>query len=673
MSGNNKKYKKPQPAVKKGPVQPIRQVKPELAKQSNLKLMLMAGIAIITFICYFNTIHNQFTNWDDGLYVETNPYIKNLTSENWKMILFHNITNNYYHPITMITIAMNYHFSKMEPMGYYVTNIVMHIFNSLLTFLLIIMLLDAMEKKGYGTFKGKEWLAALGALCFGIHPMHVESVSWLAERKDVMYYFFYMLGLMAYVKYVNENKIKWMVYVVLLYLCSLGSKPLAVVFPFSLFAIDFLLKRSINAKLFLEKAPFFLVSLAGGIWAWHAQKASGAVASFHTFTFYQRIIFVAYGFTMYIAKAFVPFHLCSYYPYPELNNDGSLPFIYYLLPLIAVIIAALPILLSYFAGENYLRVTIFGLAFYFFNVMFVLQFVSSGPAVMADRYSYVSYFGIFFIVIYLVRQLWEKQPAYHVPVQAGLGVCMLIFGYITFDRTQVWHSTETLWRDVIQKYPHRIETSYKNLGNFYAEKGQMDSAYANYKIMENMQTRDAGVYSNIANIYGLRKDYPRALAYYSKALKLDSSSFDAYLDRAITYSMMDSFKLSLKDYNHAYRMDPNNEKLLENRAYTYLSDKQFQNSIDDYNKLIKINPDIPMYYFNRGVAESDIGNPKAALADFMISLNNDPKNANCIFDISVVYEQLKDYGHSLEYAVKAKQAGYPITDAYIQSIRDKVK
>ena len=420
--------------MKNSPAQAQQPLKPLAggSRPSNLRLMLLAGIAAITFLCYNYTLHNHFTNWDDGLYVETNPYIKNLTSDNIKMILFHNITNNYYHPITMLTIAANYHNGKMEPFGYYLTNVTMHVLNTCLTFFLIFILLEAMEEKGYGRMQGKEWLAAFGALCYGIHPMHVESVSWLAERKDVMYAFFYFMGLIVYTGYLRGGRIKWydtmaslcllivsfvfmwgllqikymltffgllaatgfgvwyiatrrdkeksigIVFLLVfpLFICSLLSKPLAVVFPFSLLAIDVLLRRDkekpglwndvtalgslllitvivmfelathnvldnvianvivfplliitwlfltqyLKKKTFslaaITKFPFFLVSVVAGIWAWHAQKASGSVASFHTFSVLERLTFAAYGFTMYAVKAFVPLHLCSYYPSP---------------------------------------------------------------------------------------------------------------------------------------------------------------------------------------------------------------------------------------------------------------------------------------------------------------------------------------------------------------------
>ena len=290
---------------------------------SKLKYALLCFTAIVTFLCYSRTLHNTFTNWDDDVYLTDNPYVKSLTPANVKMLLLHNITNNYYHPITMLSLAANYHFSKMEPMGYYLTNVIMHVLNACLVFLLIIILLAGMEEKGYGTINGKEWLAAVGALLYGVHPMHVESVAWLAERKDLLYAFFYFLGLMAYVKYVKEQGIKWMICVVVFYLLSLLSKPQAIVFPLSLLAFDVLLKRKIDFKVFSEKLPIFIVSLGAAILTYKAQMSSGAVNAYMPFTLFQRALVPFYGFVMYIVKAFLPANLCAFYPYPALIAIGK--------------------------------------------------------------------------------------------------------------------------------------------------------------------------------------------------------------------------------------------------------------------------------------------------------------------------------------------------------------
>jgi len=710
MSKKGNKYRLQQPkpvqqASKTSKPKEAAFIAPELSKTDDpaMKWGLLLLVIIATFFTYKYTLKNTFTNWDDGLYVETNPYIKNLTWDNMKMILLHNITNNYYHPITMLTIAWNYYTSKMDPHAYYLTNVVIHIMGTCTVFFLMLALFDAMTEKGYGEIKGKLWLAAFGALFFGVHPMHVESVSWLAERKDVLYAFFYYLGIMAYLKYAKKETTIWMALVVVCYICSLFSKPLAVVFPFSLFMLDILLRRdegnaevipvlkpfyfiaksilnlfsksekvNVISKLLVEKAPYFLVSLAAGIWAWHAQKASGAVASFQTFTILQRLMFATYGFTAYVIKAFVPFHLCSYYPYPNQDMDWY----FYVAPFSALAILLVPVLLAYRFAKQYVRVVIFGVGFFFFNVVFVLQFVSSGPAIMADRYSYVAYFGIFFLVVYGASVLIDKMPPLKIPVQLVLVGFAITLSVLCYSRTKIWHSTKTLWEDVIKKYPFRVQTAYKNLGNYYADLGPTnpayyDSAYTNYVTLVKIHLADAGTYSNIANIYGLRKQFDSSLVSYDMALQMDPKNFDAHLDRAITYSMMKKYDKAIKDYDYAAQLQPLSEKLLENRASTYLYAGQFANAVADYTNLLKINPDRQITYLDRGAAEWDLADYKNALTDLLYYHKVDPTNGQCMFDLAVTYEKMKDYRSALEYAQMARNAKFAVQDQYLNYLKQQ--
>jgi len=636
------------------------------------RLVFVLFIAIVTFFCYNYSLHNQFTNWDDNEYVDDNPYIKNLTSENVKMILFHNITHNYYHPITMLSLATNYHFSKMDPFGYYLTNIVFHIFNTCLMFFMILMLLEAMQKKGYGEMKSKEWLATLGALCFGLHPMHVESVSWLAERKDVLYCFFYFLGLMAYVKYTKEDKIKWMVYAVILYICSLASKPLAVVFPLSLFAIDILLKRPIGRKIFMEKSPFFLISLVGGIWAWHAQKTGGAIASLHAYSLFHRLLFVSHNFMTYFIKAFVPLNLCSLYPYPVIDANGALPVMYYLSPFIVLAIVGGGLYLSYRSGENYFRVVIFGFSFFLVNLAIILQFIPVGYAIMADRYTYIAYFGIFFMLIYFVQQLWQRVPVSHIPVQAGMGLFLCILSSSSYNRTKVWHNTETMWADVIKQYPDRDELAYNSLGSYYFGKGDFDAAFGYYQTAISMNTQDAKVYSNIGNIYAMRRQLGEAFKAYKQALKIDSNDVVTYLDIGVTYSSVGKYDSAETDYNRAYSLDPTSEKVLRARAFNYLSAGKYSMAIPDYKKLVVINPNIPFYWQQLAVTEGSIGDTVNAFINFKHCLGMEPENASCMFNLSILYRQTMQYTKALEFALKAQQYGYKLPDSYISDLQQSV-
>ncbi|HTB32352.1 MAG TPA: hypothetical protein VK808_10025, partial [Bacteroidia bacterium] len=190
---------------KSAPVQgkPQPQVKPMQSSMSSrdMNIALLAGVSVITFICFHYTLHNQFLNWDDWIYVTKDKYITSFTAANINSMLFHDITLNYYHPLTMLTYAVNYQFSQLNPWGYYFTQVILHILNAIIIFYFTKTLMEAMVKVGYKVLPIIPWLVAIGSLIHGVHPMHVESVAWVAERKDVMYSIFYFIGLIMYVRY----------------------------------------------------------------------------------------------------------------------------------------------------------------------------------------------------------------------------------------------------------------------------------------------------------------------------------------------------------------------------------------------------------------------------------------------------------------------------------------
>ncbi len=726
-----------QAAKKSQSVYTQNEIEPE-SYEKWLKWVLLLVVIASTFYCYRFSLTNQFTNWDDGVYITENPFVQNSSNKaNMDTILYGIPTPSNYHPLTMLSLVANYHYFKLNPEPYYVTNICIHIINACLVFFLLLMVFKAMAGAGYGTFKHITWFAGLGALWHGIHPMHVESVSWAAERKDLLYTFFYLIGLMVYLKYINGEKLKWLGIVFVLFVLSNLSKAMAVVFPLSLFALDILLKRKIEWKLLYEKAPFFLFSLFFGWYTFHIQKASGAVASFQTFSILQRLMFTCYSFLAYLAKAFVPEHLCSFYPYPNtiLGPKANVPFSFYIDPLIAILIPAIlliaafsagkkylpftligcgifvvnvvfmvkyvadlkehlpfifyltPMLamlipgtilyLAYRGGENYFRVALAGFGFYLFNVLLILQFVSVGATIMSERYSYVAYIGLIFMAVYFLYVLLQKVPASKNIIIGFAVVASSIFGYLTIDRTKVWYNTKTLWQDVIKKYPRQVQTSYKNLGNFYADLGPknpvyFDSAFANYDTLVKIHMADAGTYSNLANIYGLRKQFDSSLAAYTMALKLDSTSFDAHLDRGITYCMMKRYDLGMKDFDYVYKKQPNNEKLLQNRAGAYQSLNQYANAIADYNKLISLYPDNPMSYLDRGAMEWNMAKYKEALTDFNYYNKVEPGNGQCLFDIAVTYEKMNDYKNALSFALLAKNVKFNVGDDYIKNLQQKI-
>ena len=433
----------------------------------------------MVLLCFQYAAQNQFTNWDDDYYITHDPYIKSFTAHNLKVIFTEDITKNNYHPFCMLSLAINYFFSGMNPAAYYLTNVAIHMMNSILVFMFIFQLCTMLKMNE----QARLWIGAICGLWFGIHPMHVESVCWIAERKDVLYAFFYIIALITYLKYIHTKARKWILVTLVLYICSCLSKPMAVVFPMSLLAIDVLLNRELKWGLVTEKTVFFAASLLFGGMAVYTQRRTGAIADFDVLTIQERIMYACYGFDMYIAKLFNPTYLSTFYPYPYRFTTGYLPTIYYAAPFIAIAILAVPLYVTYRFNKSLFRVVLFGLGFFAANVVFVLQFISCGAAIMADRYSYVAYIGLLFLLAYIIYMVISRFQSTKSVVVASLVLVSGVMAYLCYNRTKVWHDSETLYTDAIEKYPYRALLSYQWLGNYYLDIGQLDKAMENYNVL----------------------------------------------------------------------------------------------------------------------------------------------------------------------------------------------
>lgn len=646
-------------------------------ENKRLNLLLPFLVSLITLACFSYSFKADFVHWDDNAYVYENSYITSFSAHNLNRMLFHIITAGNYHPLTMLSLAINYHFSGLSPLGYHLTNILLHLINTVLVFFLFKMLFETMQKRGYGDIPAIPWIAALGALWHGIHPMHVESVSWISERKDLLYALFYFSGLFLYVQFIQTHRNKTFLYVIILFILSVLSKPAAVVFPLTLLTLDFLLRRPFTFKLLIEKTPFFIISLLLGIYTFTLQKKGGAMsAHFDTFTFFQRFLFSCYDFMMYILRAIAPVHLSSFYPYPNRGENNILPIEFLLSPVIDVMLTGIPLYLARRAGPDYFRITVAGILFYFFNVVLILKFVTVGGSLLSDRYTYVAYTGLFLIILYVGVNIYKKYPSAGKFIKLSAVIYSFILVIVCFNRTMVWQNSQTLWEDMKNKYPLRIEDPYVELGKYYRELGATnpvyyDSALNNYEILKNyFHTKEVGNYTNMANIYALKKDYTHSFEAYSLALKYDSADTSAYLNRAVTYINMNHPALAIKDLDKALVLDSTSAVAFQNRAYAFYLTGNFQQSVSDYNHLIKLYPSEPTWYFKKGSTEYSMGNMTAALEDYKKTLTLQPGNAECMYDISIVYHALNNNAAAMTYAINAQQLGYPLPSGYLNALKN---
>src|ERR1035437_9561955 len=384
---NKQQQNKPKPPVKVNKPQQKKATTPK--SPSWLLWALVAGIVIVTFISFTPALKNDFTNWDDDHYVSDNHLLAKPTGEAVKYF-FSNFYFSNYIPLTMILYTMEYHATEINPATnqpkpeiFHTTSVVIHCIDVMMVFWFIFLL------------SGRRLdVATIVALFFGIHPMHVESVAWVAELKDVLYTFFFMGGLIAYYKYIKSGEKKnIMLYLVtfILFILSGLSKPAAVIFPLVLILIDYYAKRKFTIKVWIEKVAMLLVALTLGILTVKAQETE-AIAKFEVFTIFQRIMFTSYAFIDYIGKLFLPINLSAVYPYP-VKMDGKFPIIFYAAPIISLCLCY-----GVYRTLKFTRIVAFGFLFYLVSIMLVLQFVSVGIAITADRYSYVPYIGLLFAI-----------------------------------------------------------------------------------------------------------------------------------------------------------------------------------------------------------------------------------------------------------------------------------
>jgi len=668
-----KKNSPPKQADNKKQQAKVSGKKESVSKQKQWLTLIV--LAIVTFIVFFPSLKCEFTNWDDGTYVTEDPMIWKLDGHAIKEIFSTPVSLNY-HPLTMLSLAIDYTFDKLNPYYYHLNNVLIHILNTLLVFVFIQLLV-----RGYNqrvppeTFRANQFIVALITSVFwAIHPMRVESVTWVAERKDVLYMFFFLLSLIFYLRYLDEKKIKWMVICFLMFICSCLSKGMGVVLPVVLVLIDWFYGetktfRKISQSI-IKKAHFFIAAIIFGIVAFKIQSG-GAIAAMGTFTLFQRLTFGCYGFIMYIWKLILPVNLSAFYPYPFTDAQGNIPNIYYASPFIVLTIALAIVFLMWKKPEAG-KILAFGFAFYFIAVALVLQFVSVGSVIMADRYAYASYTGIFFIIGYFFDYVKKK-------VSSSASIVFLIalisvagyFSYLTHERTKIWTNAETLWTDAMNQYPF-IEIAYENRGIYYKDHNMLDKMLKDYEfVTQKLHSRNEKIWSNLGNLYGLLKEFDKSLNAYSQAIDINPKNASTYLNRAITYSMMGQYEKSVPDFDTSLSLAPDVALTYKNRAYTLMQLGQYDKSVADYDKAIQLYSYDTLSYLNRGISKFNAQKYSESLEDFKKFISMSPNNREAYYNASVAAKNIGSFSEALHYAQTAQKLGQQVSQEYIQELQVK--
>ncbi len=582
-----KKANKQRQTGKKNPLTAATAVKPERWKYH----LALAAIVLISFIAYLPALHNGFQlAWDDTYYIRDNPLIY---SFNLKEIFSRYVMGNY-HPLTILTLATEYHFFGLNETGYHTVNILLHLLNVILVFYAVFLLND------------KAGVALVASLLFGIHPLHVESVAWVAELKDLLYTFFFLAAYISYLKYLKDPQKNNFFFALLLFAASLLSKAMAVSLPVVLLLTDYFMGRKINRKTLLEKAPFFLLAIALGVVAIAAQKSAEVIQDITVFTLPQRIVFACYGFITYLSKLLLPLNLSAFYPYP-VRNGVEIPIQYYTYILFFLGLAA-----TIFFSLRFSKKIIFGMGFFAVTIFLVLQLWSIGGAVMADRYSYVPSIGIFYLAGEGINLLWIKKRKWIAIII--LSAFTVFFSVTTYARCRVWKNDMTLWNDVISRY-QTVSLAYYNRGLAFMNENKNIQALDDYNKAIELKPNYTAALVNRGNIMRDNNRHAEALNDYNKAIELKPDFPIAYFNRGILFTKEKRNDQAMNDFNKAIELNPEYYKAFSNRGNIFFNEKRYKEAISEYSKAITLKTDYSEAYHNRGLAEYYSGNKNAGCMD----------------------------------------------------------
>ena len=555
----------------------------------------------LIFIVFLPSLSGGFLNWDDPKYIIDNAYIKNFSWAGFKAMFFNYYGGNY-HPFTALSNAIEYKMFGLNAKVYHCINLLIHLINALLVFKVIMLLCNEVK------------VAVLVSLLFGIHPMHVESVAWISERKDVLYTFFYLIAIIKYIRFQEGNgNYKQYFLLILAFFCALLSKSAAVTLPLTLIVIDFYFQKKINFFLIVNKIPLFIFSILFGIIALHSQRVEGSLSDLTSVFFLSdRIFLILYSILFYVVKLFIPIGLSAFHAYPDKVNN-LLPWYFYFSPLMFGLIFYMV-----FKLKEFKKILIFGFLFYFFNIILVIQLIPVGLAIVAERYTYVSYIGLFFIIAKVFFYLEDKFINMKTIIRiAGIAI-LFIFCIITYNRNKVWNNSISLWNDVIEKNSN-ISLAYYNLGNAHKNIMDYQGAVAAYTGAIRTKAGHENALFNRAHAYADMAMHKEAINDYSTLIQLLPLHEESFLNRAISNASLNNYDAAIADYSSAIKINPQRANTFYSRGNMKASLKFFDVAISDYNVAIELNPQLSEAYNNRGNCKLNLNNITAACEDWGIA------------------------------------------------------
>jgi protein O-mannosyl-transferase len=628
---------------------------------------IVIALSAITLLLYLPSLKGDFVNYDDPDYVTSNAQVqKGLTGESIRWAFTTGHASNW-HPLTWLSHMLDYQLYGLKSTGHHATNLFFHTANVLLLFWVLWRLTKNV------------WPSAVVAALFAWHPLHVESVAWVSERKDVLSTFFWLLTMLAYAEYVKRagsggGRSK-LFYGLSLIAFALGllSKPMLVTLPCVLLLLDYWPLNRLNfdkesravwPKLLLEKLPFFILAIAHSVTTFLVQKTGGAVSSLQTIALGERIANAFVSYLRYVGKMFWPVNLSILYPHP---HPAKWPLLLVIASVVFVFVMSVAAAL-WGRKSRYLFV---GWFWFLGTLVPVIGLVQVGIQAMADRYSYIPHIGLFIVLAWGVAELtgsWKQRQE----ILALTGTVMLLICLaLTYNQITYWRDSITLFTHATQVTKNNY-LAYNNLGHWLDNKGKVDEALENYRksieINPNydeaqnnigyvlakkgkpeesipyyfaslrLNPNRAEVHNNLGNAYADLGKLDEAIAEYQAALKINTNYSDAYNGIGISLAKKGDLAGAAHWLGEALRLNPKNVSSHSNLGNVYAMQGKFEQAAAEYKMVLEQNPDDGLTHNNLANILAEQGKLEEAITEYRSALKYKADNpeANCNLGLALL-------------------------------------
>jgi tetratricopeptide (TPR) repeat protein len=618
-------------APRAGSDRPAPPTEPEHAKHVRLAVALLAAV---TFLAFSRALTCEFVNLDDTTYVVQNKTVKAGLTKQGVVWAFTTFESANWHPLTWLSLELDASLWKLDPLGFHLTNVVLHAANAALLFLALRALTGAF------------WRSVAVALLFAVHPLRVESVAWVSERKDVLSSLFGLLALWGYALYVRNPSVKRYLWVVMPFALSLLAKPMFVTLPCLLLVLDWWpLGRARSLadwrRLVVEKLPLVAVTVLSSIVTFRAQAEGGAVMDLTGFSPQVRLENAVVSYAVYLGKTLWPAGLSPYYPHPVYGYDGG-----GLSP--ALVGGALVVLLGLTAGAIALRrrapYLLTGWLWYLGTLVPVIGLVQVGGQAYADRYTYFPQIGLLLGLCWGVADLvrGRAQLAF-----AATAVTAVTLAGLTVSQLQAWRNSDALWNHayrVVGKCP----TVLVNLGECLEKQGHNAEAFAYFQDALRLDPNSAQIRLDVGNELKRQGKLIEAADQFREACRLAPRSPGGYSNLGDIFLRQGNVKGARDQYEKACQVAPDLGEAFLNLGLAEYELHNYARSADSYRRALELKPEYTRARIGLGAALVRAGDPDEGLALLRGVTRDEPESVEAHYRFGEALREQRDLDGAAE-------------------------